>query len=150
MAKEGKALYKAATSENKNKVLRKLKSFFKWRDKRRKFMKDNIVEMEKKFELLEGTAQYIQYKTGLSLLKTSPDIKGEPRYNGFKSAVEMYQEKLLLVKSLDFEKTVMKGNWCYNWGMAQAIILDKIYPDWKQEMNKKAFFMEDRLRNAIK
>lgn len=150
MAKEGKALYNAATAKKRSDILRNLRTFFKWRDERRKFMKDEVAEMEKKFELSEGTAQYVQYKTGLDLLKNPPDIKGEPRYGGFKSAEEMYQEKLKLVKSLNFKNTKMKGNWCYNWGMAQAIILDALYPDWKREMNKKAFFMEDKLREAIK
>ena len=149
MAKEGKVLYKAMMSKDRNKVFSQLKSFFNFRDKRRKLMRDDVVELEKMFELSEGTAQYVQYKSGLSLMNNPPDIKDEPLYTSFKYAADRYHEKLLLVKDLDYAKTPMRGNWCYNWGMAQAIILDKISPDWKQEMNKKAFFLEDKLRSIV-
>lgn len=149
MKEEGEHLYKAVTSKNNTEIIDNLKLFFQVRKKRRNLLSEETINMEKIFELMEGTAQYVERKTALILIKSPPKLNNE-YYHNFINGNNIFEEKLKLIKSLDYENTIMKGNWAYNWGMAQALILDELYPKWKLEMNNKIFFLEDKIEEIIK
>lgn len=148
MKEEGIYLYKATTSKNNTDIIENLKKFFQIRKKRRTLLSEETIKMEKIFELIEGTAQYVERKSALILMNNPPKLDNES-YHSFINGDKIFEEKLELIKSLDYENTVMKGNWGYNWGMAQAIILDKLYTDWKLEMNTKVFFLDEKIEEII-
>lgn len=146
MKEEGRSLFQAMTARSEAATILHLRKFFQVRAARRDYLSEDTVRMEKVFELVEGTAQYVERKAAIFLMIDPPAGDGLPDYHRFTNGINIYREKLQKVVDLDYAGHATNANWCYNWGMAQAIILDKLFPEWKHEMNKQVFFLEDKLR----
>lgn len=146
---EGESLYRAVTATTPEATWAHLQAFFERREHRRQQLPAKIIEMEKIFELVEGTAQYVERKAALALLQNPPEWN-HPDYHRFRHAQAMLNEKLELVRTLEFDSPVLNANWAYNWGMAQALILDRLDPAWQKAMNQRTFFLEDKLRSLQK
>lgn len=146
MKVEGRSLFLAMTAISNEATLSHLRKFFKVRATRRNYLSEKTVRVERIFELVEGTAQYVERKAAIFLMIDPPDGDVLPNYHHFTNGIDIYREKLQKVVDLDYAGHATNANWGYNWGMAQAIILDRLYPQWKREMNKQVFFLEDKLR----
>jgi hypothetical protein len=148
MHEEGKYLYKAVKAKSNEETIKNLKAFFEVRKKRRALLSEETIRMERICELSEGTAQYVERKAALALIKNPPKLTDD-NYHNFAKGNEIFEEKLDLIQNLDYESPVMQANWVYNWGMGQAVILDKLYPDWKLEMNNQIFFLDEKIESLI-
>ena len=90
--KENDFLLKAIKSTNKSETIKNINSFFKTRKERRNEFKRklnfNIDEYEKRYEKMEGTARYVEYKLQIEFATLKPDIELQNKdisYNSFKA-----------------------------------------------------------------
>ena len=129
IGQEASYLEQATVSEDREIVLENAKRFIEIRNKRRKECKMSSAEIqnEKDIEWLEGLARYAEYKASRN-------------------------SNSLIAKNLgDIDQKVkVKGDdRYYTLGMAQALILDKLQKDWKNELFTGNFSMEVYLGKII-
>lgn len=127
---EGYYLEHAINATNKETIIKYAKGFIDTRQKRRIEcnMSNKEIEHETDFEWLEGLARYAEYKS-------STDSKSLLRKN-----MDKIEQK---VKNHDDDRY-------YVLGMAEALVLDKLQKDWKNEMFDKDFSLEKKIEQLVK
>ncbi|MEW6746012.1 MAG: hypothetical protein AB1486_25005 [Planctomycetota bacterium] len=109
------------------------------RHARRARLSDEVVRLEGEQEFNEGTATYVQARL-YQLLAEHGGIApvGEavdPHYHGFADAAKLYDEMIAGV--LPPPRTpVGFFHAMYHHGMAQGLLLDRVRPEWKEEMTE--------------
>ena len=129
ITKEAYNLEQASKASKREDVLAYSKKFLETREKRRTECKMSAAEIknEMDFEWLEGLARYVEYKVSTN-------------------------SNSLVVKNLlnISQKVKEKGDHrYYALGMAQALILDKLQKDWKNDLFTENFSMEEYLKKII-
>ncbi|PLX01498.1 MAG: hypothetical protein C0595_14385 [Marinilabiliales bacterium] len=129
IVQEASYLEQAIASKEHNDVLDNTKKFIEIRNTRRKEckMSSDEIQNEKDLEWLEGLARYAEYKASRS-------------------------SNSLIAKNLgDIDQKVkVKGDdRYYTLGMAQALVLDKLQQNWKNELFTDNFSLEEHLKDVI-
>jgi hypothetical protein len=127
---EGYYLEHAIKATNKETIIEYAKGFIDTRQNRRIECNMSKIEIENEtdFEWLEGLARYAEYKS-------STDSKSLVRKN-----MDKIEQK---VKSKQDDRY-------YTFGMAEALVLDKLQKDWKDEMFDKNFSLEKKIEQLVK
>ncbi len=111
-----------------------------------------MVNYERQREWLEGLAKYAELSIGLAAARAPGDrylvggIQVDPDFKGYSGYEQFYNMQMDQVGSLTNYKDETRF---YYTGMAQAILLDRLMPGWKQSAIKDAF-LEDLLADAVK
>jgi len=133
-------ILKAVMDEPDEETARNLaKMFVAVRHERRKEMPQNLIIVENESEFSEGTASYSQARmyqllTERGGLKPAKGVN-DSQYNNFSNAAKLYQRELKAIlppknQPITFFHSMYKN------GMAQCLILDRLRPKWKTEMNE--------------
>lgn len=127
---EGNYLQKAINASTKKDIIENLNLYLKTRQQRRTecMMNTDEINDEIDMEWLEGLAKYAEYKAS-----TASD-----------SFVRNNMDKI------DQNVKVLNDDRYYSLGMAQALILDKLQPEWKREVYDKNFQFEEKLKEVLK
>jgi hypothetical protein len=137
---ENRILHMAVQQEEAKEIHRLAKMFVAVRSQRRQSLTEEVRRCEDRENFSEGTAFYAE--TRLSQLlqqpgeRKSPLVRHDPDYKGYSEAGKIfhsYLEDILPPK----DKPVTLGHHIYQNGMAQALLLDRVRPGWKKEMNTK-------------
>ncbi|HOQ99205.1 MAG TPA: hypothetical protein PLJ35_10345 [Anaerolineae bacterium] len=110
-----------------------------------------LVEYERQQEWLEGLAKYAEMSVGLAAAgpgyQPLPEaLSAIPGFRGYASYPIFYQAQLREVGRIDNRS----GNTrFYYGGMAQAVLLDDLSPDWKPLAMQDGACLEDLLRAAL-
>lgn len=152
-SEEAKLLMKAFESESATDASQYIREFINVRDERRKEaeLTEEIIEYEKNREWLEGLAKYTELKIGL-VAGESPDyepvteIKELGDFNNYSKRDTYFKNQLSEVPRAAGRSGESRF---YYGGMLQAMLLDRVYPDWKNEAFEEDIFLEDLLRNTI-
>ncbi len=142
--KEGKLLYEALQTEDRQHFLAVVDSFLLMRKNRRagKDLAANHIAAEKKLEWLEGMAKYVEYQTYIRAAQ-----KDDSSYK-FKTKNAYWQmERKDRLSRLGRHKG---DNRFYSSGAAQAFILDELSPGWKLKIMNDEIYAEDLIREARK
>lgn len=150
---EAECLMEAYQAEADSDALRQITQFINARDERRRGadLTEELIEYEKKREWLEGLAKYTELKIGL-VADEKPDyepvreIKELEDFNNYSRRDKYFRNQLSEVPRAAGRSGESRF---YYGGMLQAILLDRVYPDWKKEIFKEDIFLEDLLRNAV-
>ena len=137
--KEGKFLLSALESSDKSIMTAYIDSFLVVREMRREQSRitPELIQTEKELEWLEGLAKYAEYESyKLAVNMESP-------YN-FKEKNAYWQRELQ--QRLKKLGTIDRDNRFYGSGVAQAILLDRLNPDWKKSIMNEGIYQEDLLR----
>ncbi len=141
---EGRLLMNAIYAGTEEEAVAFADSFLMMRQERRMNadLRDDQVMTEKKLEWLEGTAKYaeaISYQLAVGL---DPDPYSYKENNAY---WEMERKQRL-------PKLGETGgdNRFYHSGAAQAFILDRLSPGWKESAMADAVYLEDQLEKAIR
>jgi hypothetical protein len=137
---ESRILKAALDEPNDEKVWELIGMFAAVRHERRKDMPENLVLMEGENEYSEGTATYSQARMYQLMAENggiTPVNPGkDPYYQGFFDADEEYLRMISMV--------IPPTNWpitffhsMYRHGMAQCLLLDRVRPEWKEQMREK-------------
>ena len=130
MIEEGYYLEHAIKATNKETIIEYAKGFIDTRQKRRIECNMSKIEIENEadFEWLEGLARYAEYKS-------SADSKSLVRKN-----MDKIEQKV----------KIKQDDRYYALGMAEALVLDKLQKDWKDEMFDKDFSLENKIEDLVK
>ena len=130
MIEEGYYLEHAINATNKETIIEYAKGFINTRKKRRIEcnMSKTEIENETDFEWLEGLARYAEYKS-------STDSKSLVRKN-----MDKIEQKV----------KIKQDDRYYALGMAEALVLDKLQKDWKDEVFDKNFSLEKKIEQLVK
>jgi len=150
---EAEMLLKAYESESKADVQRYIGEYILERDERRRRaeLTDEMIEYEKNREWLEGLAKYTELKIGM-VAGTLPgyepvdEIRGLSDFRNYTNREKHFRNQLN-----EAARAVNRSgeNRFYYTGMLQAMLLDRIYPDWKKKIFNNGIFPEDLLRDAV-
>jgi len=144
--KEGYYLWKALQHTNRDSVSFYTQKFLEIRKLRREQAKLNLdlVSFEKNMEWLEGLAKY----TEITFYELSAHHKPQSSLVYFHNNPPYWNKdyatlKKSLGKQNDIERFAISG-------MAQAEILEKISPGWKNKILQDSVYTEDMLSKALK
>jgi len=144
--KEGSLLAVALRKKDESETLKLIQSFLEIRIKRRSdaSLSPELITFERELEWLEGTAKYVEMR--FSELGSSEQGEAESK------AYRVVRNRL----RIDFYSRLKKcgglhgDHRFYLSGAAQAMILDTISPDWKQEIiRQENIGLEDLLQTAV-
>jgi hypothetical protein len=119
--------------------------------RRENSLSPELVAYEQRLEWLEGLAKYVELESWRLAAETSgfeplrsmaedPDFKAYVTFDG-RWSQEISQMKRQASREGDTR--------FYYTGMAQAKVLDRLLPDWKERILLEGYWLEDLLREAI-
>ncbi len=134
-------ILKAALEEPNDAKARALaRMFVAVRHERRKDMPTRLIVLEGEQEYSEGTATYSQARLYQLLMEEGsfkPAHEGkDPQYRGFPNAEREYRGMISAVVPPP-SRPITFFHSMYQHGMAQGLILDRVRPQWKEEMREK-------------
>ncbi|MGE5681535.1 MAG: hypothetical protein ACM34K_11725 [Bacillota bacterium] len=150
---EGILLEKACYSQDINSAKEYLKEFLVSRR-----LKNNSIIQKEIFDLssneyIEGTATYIEVKTLEELKKNfTPDsqlISIDKNYKGFSHAAEMISNRLNWLSDIRQSLCFITQK-PYPYGLFQALLLDKLFPSWREKMAPDGSFLDQMLSRLVK
>lgn len=110
----------------------------------------DFIAMERQREWLEGLAKYAELSLGRAAAVTAgyapvPAMQADRGFKGWGGYAAFYDQQ---VGQMD--KLVEPGEtWFYYSGMAQAALLDRFQPGWKEKAFEPGVFLEDLLRESL-
>jgi hypothetical protein len=146
-------LVDAAKADDKVKAEELAHQFLAQRDKRRQItgLNADLVSFERQREWLEGLAKYVELSSGLLASSASdyqwlPAMDTDPEFNGYQSRQKFWSRQLDQVRRTTNNEGEIRF---YYSGFAQAVLLDKLLPGWKDKVIPEGTALEDLLRLAI-
>lgn len=129
-------LVKAVRADTDEQALELARQFLALRDQRRNRptpMAKNLVDMERQREWLEGLAKYVELTSGREAALSpqyipADESKGDPSFSGYAKRIRFFDMQLDEVRRMDQQQSETRF---YYSGMAQAVLLDRLLPDWK-------------------
>lgn len=111
-----------------------------------------FVDFERKREWLEGLAKYTELTIGRIAAITPgyeplPDIKDDPKFNDYNTRDRFWSMQLDQIRRILKNEGEVRF---YYSGFAQAVVLDRLMPDWKERAMTEGVWLEDLLWEAIK
>lgn len=144
---EGEVLAEALKEKDNNIALSLVRKFVNIRDKRRErsALAPDLRAFECELEWLEGLAKYVEMR----FYELAASEGGEAASAPYKSGLPFWEwdSSLRLAKNLGLQNGDLRF---YLSGMAQARLLDRFSPDWRQKVMQEGKVLEDLLRTAIR
>ncbi len=145
-------LYEATQARGNEQIAQRARQFLALRDERRKkgALPAGLIAFERQREWEEGLAKYaeleIQRQAALSkIYKPLPDIRKDPDFNSYTDRLRFWNNQLSEVKRLSNREGETRF---YYSGFAQAALLDRLMPGWKEQAFLPGIWLEDLLRQA--
>ena len=146
-------LLAAVRSESNDEAALNARQFIYQRDQRRRAagLAEEMIDFERQREWLEGLAKYIEVEIGLAAQEAGdylPEeaIQSDPDFNGYRTRRRYWQRQMDEVQRLSGRGGDTRF---YYSGMAQAVLLDRLLPGWKQAAFEPGVMLEDLLRQAV-
>jgi hypothetical protein len=109
-----------------------------------------LVDYEQQREWLEGSARYVEldaWRVGASPnYQPHPDASKVPDFNAYAAYESRWSNEIDQVRRMAGSSG--DGRFYYS-GMAQAVLLDRLLPDWKEQVVPGGISLEDLLSEAI-
>ncbi|PWN06531.1 hypothetical protein [Rhodohalobacter mucosus] len=146
-------LLKAYESDSDAEIKGYISEYIYQREERRKAadLSDEQIEYEKNREWLEGLAKYTELKIGMVAdeLPSYEPVEEIAHLSDFRNYSN--RESYLRNQLQETERAINRrgDNRFYYTGMLQAIMLDRVYPDWKRKIFNDGIFPEDLLREVV-
>ena len=146
-------LMKALHAENNVSALQSVQQFLIKRSERRKKagLSVEMISYEQKREWLEGLAKYAELTLGLKAsqsetYKNAQEIESVSSFKHYKTFPRFYRLQVNEVKRMSRHSGESRF---YYTGMLQALMLDRLMPDWKKEAFGEGIWLDDLLRKAV-
>lgn len=146
-------LIEAFDTESKVSAIEAVTQFLDKRTERRE--KSNlpaeIIHYEQKREWLEGLAKYAELTIGLKASQSQnyenvKEIESVSEFTNYKTFAKYYKQQIEEVRR---SATRPDENRFYYTGMLQAVMLDRLMPDWKKEALGEDVYLDNLLRIAV-
>jgi len=150
---EANLLMQAYHSENMDSMQQLVVRFVEKREDRRRSsqLPEKMIQYEKNREWLEGLAKYAELKIGLLAGESKSyqpvDVAGD--IDGFKYYTT--REKFFKQQVEEVKRSANREGETrfYYGGMLQAMMLDRLMPDWKKEGFAENVYLDDLLKKAV-
>jgi hypothetical protein len=113
-------------------------------------LNDNLIAYEQQREWLEGLARYAELETwrlaGDSRYSPVPETSEDPEFNAYRDYSRRWTNELNQISRMSGDEG--DGRFYYT-GMAQAFLLDRFMPEWKERAFDEDVWLEDLLRSAL-
>ncbi len=122
--------------------------FLQARDQRRLSLKPEFAEYEQQREWLEGLAKYAELEIGRLAAVTPeyeplPAILADSNFNSYQDRIQFMSAQLGEAQRTQGRSGETRF---YYSGLAQAMLLDRLLPGWKEEAFKPGVTLETLLR----
>jgi hypothetical protein len=152
--REAGLLVKAVRAPSNGEVTDLVRQFLAERDGRRSAvgLSADLVDYERQREWLEGLAKYAELSIGRVAASTPgyapvPAIASDPAFKRYTGAARYWSGQIDEVTRTSGREGEVRF---YYSGMAQAVLLDRLAPGWKQRAFDQGVMLEDLLREAIR
>jgi hypothetical protein len=146
-------LVRAVRAQSNEETADLVRQFLALRDKRRTTagLNHDLVNYERQREWLEGLAKYAELSIGRLAGKTPgytalPALTADPGFNEYTTIEQYWSGQIDEVRRTAGREGEVRF---YYSGMAQAVLLDRLMPDWKERIFNPEVMLEDLLRQAI-
>jgi len=151
--KETALLVRAVRTQSNEESLELIRQFLAQRDERRATaeLDPDLVDYERQREWLEGLAKYVEVSLG-RLAATTPDytplpaVMADPDFKEYTTREQFWSREIDEVRRTAGREGEIRF---YYSGMAQAVLLDRLMPGWKERAFNQDVMLEDLLREAI-
>jgi len=147
------ALYVAVTAASDDEAAQYARQFLALRAERRasSALPANLADYERQREWLEGLAKYaelvLQREAGRSAdYAALPAIAGDPDFHAYRTRERFWSRQLGEVRRMTNRSGEVRF---YYSGMAQAVLLDRFAPGWKEHAWSEGVWLEDLLAEAV-
>jgi hypothetical protein len=146
-------LVRAVRAQSNEEAADLVRQFLARRDKRRATagLSQDLVNYERQREWLEGLAKYAELSLGRLAGNTPgytslPALTADPGFREYTTREQYWSGQIDEVRRTTGHEGEIRF---YYSGMAQAVLLDRLLPDWKARVFKLDVMLEDLLRLAI-
>lgn len=146
-------LHQAVKAKSNHESLEYTRKFLAQRQERRALaeISPRMVDYERKREWLEGLAKYAELTLGLTAGRSSdyepiPAITDDPDFKNYTTQARFWSQQVNEIKR---QGTQAGETRFYYSGMAQANLLDRFAPGWKEQIWQENIWLEDLLSEAI-
>jgi hypothetical protein len=150
---EMNALTQGLRASSDNEAKQAAQQFLTERDARRKALglSPALAEYEQQREWLEGLAKYTEVQVGRLAAETGtyqpvPALASDADFKNYRGAQEYWTRE---VNQITLTLGSDEVRFYYS-GMAQAMLLDRLAPDWRARVLSEDVTLEDLLRQATK
>ena len=147
-------LLEAYNNESNDAARQLVAQFLNKRMQRREKAKlaDSTIQYEQEREWLEGLALYAELTIGMKAsenqnYKPVNEIEKVSEFKNYKTFSNFYNRQIEEVKRAAIRP---EENRFYSTGMLQAVMLDRLMPEWKNEALNEDVYLEDLLKKAVK
>jgi hypothetical protein len=144
-------LAQAVRTESDAEMRKLAQQFLARRTARRETLRLNaaLVDYERRREWLDGLAKYVELgiwrAAAIPGYEPSPAVAADPDFKFYRTFEQnRTQEVNQITLALGSEETLF-----YYSGMAQAMLLDRLVPDWEGRILRDDVMLEDLLRHAV-
>jgi len=142
-------LMEAFNTESNEAASKLMAQFLAKRSERRikSNLSDEMIRYEQKREWLEGLAKYAELKIGVvasenQSYKHINEIETVPGFKNYKTSVSHFNQQIGDVKGIGNRPADTRF---YYTGMLQAVMLDRLVPEWKKNTFKEGVYLENLL-----
>lgn len=116
-------------------------------------MSPTLIDYERKREWLEGLAKYSELKIGLEAhhavaagsYTPVPGLNDDPRFRAYRNQVRYWNAQIDELQRMTDREEIR----FYHTGMAQAVMLDRLMPDWKTRIWMEDVWLEELLAESV-
>jgi len=146
-------LYEAARADTKDDAAVLAREFLAQRDQRRAAngLEPEYIDLEQRREWEEGLAKYVELEIQRQAALTEdyipePGMNKDPDFKDYATRLRYWSNQLSEVNRMSNRKEDTRF---YYSGFAQATLLDRLMPGWKEQALEPDIWLEDLLRQAV-
>jgi hypothetical protein len=150
---EIKLLAQALDAESDEQAASLARQFLTQRQDRRQAhnLSPELVAFERRFEWLEGVAKYVELEIWRQAAETEdyqplPAMTEDPDFDGYAGFDGRWSQEIGQMKRQASQEGDPRF---YYTGMAQAALLDRLLPGWKEQVLEAGIWLEDLLLQAV-
>ena len=149
--KEIDLLYQADKAETDSEAARLAGEFLSQRQARREKanLSSDLVDYERQLEWEEGLAKYVElaiWRMAYEHTGYIPGLMDDPDFKSYRTFPQRLKQEMNQMKRQAGQEGETR---LYYTGMAQALLLDRLSPGWKEKAFNDGVWVEDLLRTAV-
>lgn len=146
-------LIRALNAKTEEETIPEVRAFLDQREQRRREagLTDDQILFEQRFEWLEGLAKYVEIGIWEAASKDAsyepvPEVASDPNFGQYKTYNQRFSQELFTMRNMARQEGDSR---LYYTGMAQARLLDRLLPGWKDRIGEAGVWLEDLLAEAV-
>lgn len=150
---EIETLAQALDADTDEQALALSRQFLSQRQARRQAhsLRPNVIAFERRFEWLEGLAKYVELESWRQAAQAEgyqplPAMAEDPDFDGYANFDSRWSQEIGQMKRQASQEGDTRF---YYTGMAQAVLLDRLAPEWKEQVMDEGVWLEDLLLWAV-